>query len=128
MDLSYNNLSSKIPSGTQLQSFDASMYAGNELCDLWLPNRCLDEDSALDPGKDDANASEDKDQFITLGFYVRNYSANPSLNDSLITTFYICQPENTVKIRQWGSGVDPLMLKGAENLVEALVDFANLFT
>ncbi|KAK9181894.1 hypothetical protein WN944_025035 [Citrus x changshan-huyou] len=55
MDLSYNNLSGKIPSGTQLQSFNASTYAGNELCGLPLPNKRPDEDSALGPGKDDAN-------------------------------------------------------------------------
>ncbi|KAL9409801.1 hypothetical protein AB3S75_048095 [Citrus x aurantiifolia] len=70
MDLSYNNLSGKIPSGTQLQGFSTSMYAGNELCGLPLPNKCPDEDSAPGPGKDDANTSEDEDQFITLGFYV----------------------------------------------------------
>ncbi|KAH9646693.1 hypothetical protein KPL70_024949 [Citrus sinensis] len=70
MDLSYNNLSGKIPSGTQLQSFNASTYAGNELCGLPLPNKCPDEDLAPPPGKDDANTSEDEDQFITLGFYV----------------------------------------------------------
>ncbi|KAH9677430.1 hypothetical protein KPL71_025371 [Citrus sinensis] len=70
MDLSYNNLSGKIPSGTQLQSFNASTYAGNELCGLPLPNKCPDEDLAPRPGKDDANTPEEEDQFITLGFYV----------------------------------------------------------
>ncbi|KAJ0042373.1 hypothetical protein Pint_17592 [Pistacia integerrima] len=38
MDLSNNNFSGKIPIGTQLQSFNASVYAGNpELCGLPLP-------------------------------------------------------------------------------------------
>jgi len=73
LDLSYNNLSGKIPLGTQLQSFNASVYAGNlELCGLPLQNKCPDEDSAPCPGiEDDANTPEDEDdQFITLGFYM----------------------------------------------------------
>ncbi|XP_024047912.1 receptor-like protein EIX2 [Citrus clementina] len=75
MDLSYNNLSGKIPTVTQLQSFNDTVYAGNpELCGLPLPNKCRDEESAAGPGitegRDDADTSEDEDQFITLGFYV----------------------------------------------------------
>ncbi|KDO50394.1 hypothetical protein CISIN_1g0477971mg, partial [Citrus sinensis] len=73
LDLSYNSLSGKIPLGTQLQSFNASVYAGNlELCGLPLPNKCADEESTPSPGRDDdANTVEDEDnQFITLGFYV----------------------------------------------------------
>ncbi|XP_024042938.1 receptor-like protein EIX2 [Citrus clementina] len=73
LDLSYNNLSGKIPLGTQLQSFNASVYAGNlELCGLPLANMCLDEESTPSPGTDDdSNTLEDEDdQFITLGFYV----------------------------------------------------------
>ncbi|KAH9679459.1 hypothetical protein WN943_027303 [Citrus x changshan-huyou] len=73
LDLSYNSLSGKIPLGTQLQSFNASVYAGNlELCGLPLPNKCADEESTPSPGRDDdANTLEDEDdQFITLGFYV----------------------------------------------------------
>ncbi|GAY32567.1 hypothetical protein CUMW_281300, partial [Citrus unshiu] len=46
LDLSYNNLSGKIPLGTQLQSFNASVYAENlELCGLPLANMCPDEQS-----------------------------------------------------------------------------------
>ncbi|KAH9648764.1 hypothetical protein KPL70_025727 [Citrus sinensis] len=73
LDLSYNNLSGKIPLGTQLQSFNASVYAGNlELCGLPLANKCPDEESTPSPGTDDdADTLEDEDdQFITLGFYV----------------------------------------------------------
>ncbi|KAK9181123.1 hypothetical protein WN944_024260 [Citrus x changshan-huyou] len=73
LDLSYNSLSGKIPLGTHLQSFNASVYAGNlELCGLPLPNKCADEESTPSPGRDDdANTLEDDDdQFITLGFYV----------------------------------------------------------
>ena len=70
MDLSYNNLSGKIPTGTQLQSFNGSVYAGNpELCGLPLPNKCRDEESAPGPGmtegRDDADTSED-DMKISL--------------------------------------------------------------
>ncbi|KAH9648762.1 hypothetical protein KPL70_025726 [Citrus sinensis] len=73
LDLSSNNLSGKIPLGTQLQSFNASVYAGNpELCGLPLPNKCPDEESTPLPGRNDgANTLEDEDdQFMTLGFYV----------------------------------------------------------
>ncbi|KDO41677.1 hypothetical protein CISIN_1g047190mg [Citrus sinensis] len=73
MDLSYNNFSGKIPKGTQLQRFGASTYAGNpELCGLPLPNKCLDEESAPSPSRDDAyyTPDDDGDQFITLGFYM----------------------------------------------------------
>ncbi|GAY31732.1 hypothetical protein CUMW_287170, partial [Citrus unshiu] len=67
------DLSRKIPLGTQLQSFNVSVYAGNlELCGLPLANMCLDEESTPSPGTDDdSNTLEDEDdQFITLGFYV----------------------------------------------------------
>ncbi|GAY35366.1 hypothetical protein CUMW_278350 [Citrus unshiu] len=73
LDLSYNNLSGKIPLGTQLQSFNASVYAGNlELCGLPLANKCPDEESTPSPGTDDdSDTLEDEDdQLITLGFYV----------------------------------------------------------
>ncbi|KAL9411726.1 hypothetical protein AB3S75_045349 [Citrus x aurantiifolia] len=73
LDLSDNNSSGKIPLGTQIQSFNPSVYAGNlELCGLPLQNKCPDEESAPCPGiEDDANTPEDEDdQFITLGFYM----------------------------------------------------------
>ena len=41
LDLSYNNFSGRIPSGTQLQSFDAVRYIGNpQLCGDPLPKSC----------------------------------------------------------------------------------------
>ncbi|XP_048422017.1 receptor-like protein EIX1 isoform X2 [Pyrus x bretschneideri] len=41
LDLSHNNLVGKIPTGTQLQSFDPSVYAGNpQLCGPPLQNLC----------------------------------------------------------------------------------------
>ncbi|GLT58117.1 hypothetical protein SLA2020_310390 [Shorea laevis] len=40
LNLSDNQLSGKIPLGTQLQSFNASCYAGNKLCGLPLMDNC----------------------------------------------------------------------------------------
>ncbi|XP_047978835.1 putative receptor like protein 25 [Salvia hispanica] len=40
LDLSYNNLTGRIPEGTQLQSFNASSFAGNHLCGLPLTSNC----------------------------------------------------------------------------------------
>ncbi|KAJ6373682.1 hypothetical protein OIU78_029379 [Salix suchowensis] len=45
LNLSYNNLSGKIPSSTQLQSFDASAFKGNPaLCGLPVTHKCLGDD------------------------------------------------------------------------------------
>ncbi|KAJ0081811.1 hypothetical protein Patl1_10031 [Pistacia atlantica] len=66
MDLSNNNFSGKIPTGTQLQSFNASVYAGNpRLCGLPLPKKCVEE-----PPQGPATTDIPEDEFITLGFYV----------------------------------------------------------
>ncbi|KAK9206157.1 hypothetical protein WN943_016430 [Citrus x changshan-huyou] len=43
-------------------------------------------------------------------FQQGNYSTNPSSNTNMTTIFCTCQPENTVRIRRWGSGADPPML------------------
>ncbi|CAJ1952750.1 unnamed protein product [Sphenostylis stenocarpa] len=40
LDLSYNHLKGKIPTGTQLQTFDASNFIGNDLCGLPLAINC----------------------------------------------------------------------------------------
>ncbi|GLT28903.1 hypothetical protein SLA2020_038050 [Shorea laevis] len=40
LNLSDNQLTGAIPSSTQLQSFDASSYAGNQLCGLPLADNC----------------------------------------------------------------------------------------
>ena len=53
---------------------------------------------------------ENRHQQLNL-LLLGNCSANPSSNTSLIATFYTCQPENAVRIRWWGSGIDPSMLK-----------------
>ncbi|KAI5677862.1 hypothetical protein M9H77_08812 [Catharanthus roseus] len=71
-DVSDNNLSGKIPVGTQLQSFNASAYAGNlGLCGLPLPNLCPEDKRKTVPecnDQDSENAVED--DFIYSSFYV----------------------------------------------------------
>ena len=45
LDLSYNNLSGRIPSSTRLQSFDALNYIENpQLCGDPLPKHCIEEE------------------------------------------------------------------------------------
>ena len=73
LDLSNNNLSGKIPIGTQLQSFDAAVYAGNlELCGDPLPKTCPSDQEAIVPGIVEAASKQEDDQegFVTQGFYV----------------------------------------------------------
>ncbi|XP_021802982.1 receptor-like protein 12 [Prunus avium] len=66
LDLSYNNLSGKIPTGTQLQGFDPSVYGGNpQLCGPPLKKMCADRNEKID-----LSNQEDKDELITLGFYI----------------------------------------------------------
>ncbi|CAL2241510.1 unnamed protein product [Prunus armeniaca] len=71
LDLSYNNLSGKIPVGTQLQGFDPSVYAGNlQLCGPPLKKMCADEKERGPSEQTDFISQEDKDELITLGFYI----------------------------------------------------------
>ncbi|XP_034205238.1 receptor-like protein EIX2 [Prunus dulcis] len=66
LDLSYNNLSGEIPIGTQLQSFDPLDYAENPLlCGPPLKKMCANQNEPTDLSNE-----EDKDEFITLGFYM----------------------------------------------------------
>ncbi|VVA35927.1 Hypothetical predicted protein [Prunus dulcis] len=66
LDLSYNNLSGEIPTGTQLQSFNALDYAENPLlCGPPLKKMCANQNEPTDLSNE-----EDKDEFITLGFYI----------------------------------------------------------
>ncbi|KAM7489831.1 hypothetical protein LguiB_027315 [Lonicera macranthoides] len=68
LDLSSNNFSGKIPLGTQLQTFNASVYAGNDkLCGLPLPLCPEDELTSFPPPNDHRKAEE---TFVTTGFYV----------------------------------------------------------
>ncbi|XP_068337221.1 receptor-like protein EIX2 [Pyrus communis] len=67
LDLSHNNLIGKIPTGTQLQSFDPSVYAGNQLCGPPLQNLC----DGVEIVPDQVSNEEDKDdQLIRYGFYI----------------------------------------------------------
>ncbi|CAI9782626.1 unnamed protein product [Fraxinus pennsylvanica] len=68
LDLSYNNLTGKIPLSTQLQSFDSSVYAGNnQLCGDPLAE-CPPDPSVTDHGK--VNIVEEDDRFINRDFYI----------------------------------------------------------
>ncbi|CAA2980194.1 receptor 12 [Olea europaea subsp. europaea] len=69
LDLSNNNLTGMIPLGTQLQSFDPSMYAGNsQLCGLPLAE-CPRESPKPDHGHG-SKIEEDDDEFISREFYI----------------------------------------------------------
>ncbi|XP_059629142.1 receptor-like protein EIX2 [Cornus florida] len=75
LNLSYNNLYGRIPASTQLQSFDAASYIGNqELCGLPLPKKCPGDDTdAVDPSSvDDCQKDNNiqEDNFITPEFYI----------------------------------------------------------
>ena len=78
LDLSNNNLSSQIPQGTQLQSFNIDSYKGNPaLCGLPLQKKCSKDEIKQDSP---TNSIEDKIQqdgndmwfyvSIVLGFIV----------------------------------------------------------
>ncbi|CAL8122720.1 unnamed protein product [Prunus armeniaca] len=67
LDFSFNNLYGEIPIGTQLQSFDTSVYVGNpQLCGPPLKNMCADQNVHTNL----SNREDDKDELITLGFYI----------------------------------------------------------
>ncbi|ESR65574.1 hypothetical protein CICLE_v10010312mg [Citrus x clementina] len=60
LNLSNNNLVGKIPSSTQLQSFGASSFAGNDLCGDPLSN-CT-EKNVLVPEDENGDGNEDDDE------------------------------------------------------------------
>ena len=72
LDLSSNNLSGKIPSGTQLQTRDPVAYLGNpELCGAPLAKKCPGEEEPTVSGATEDHADDqEKDEFITRGFYI----------------------------------------------------------
>ncbi|XP_061367775.1 receptor-like protein EIX2 [Gastrolobium bilobum] len=71
MNLSCNNLSGKIPVSTQLQSFDASTYEGNNgLCGSPLTNHCPGDVVSTTGSTDKNGTNEDEDELITIGFYI----------------------------------------------------------
>ncbi|XP_020977706.1 LRR receptor-like serine/threonine-protein kinase FLS2 [Arachis ipaensis] len=68
LDLSYNDLSGEIPLGTQLQTRDASDYAGNpKLCGAPLNNTCPIHGHQI--SEHDADGDDDE-QFVSEGFYI----------------------------------------------------------
>ncbi|VAI68822.1 unnamed protein product [Triticum turgidum subsp. durum] len=67
MNLSYNNLSGKIPTGNQLQTFDASDYIGNiGLCGYPLTNNCTGNSSSRPTHVDHGDGSEDISLYLGL--------------------------------------------------------------
>ncbi|KAM7489407.1 hypothetical protein LguiB_026891 [Lonicera macranthoides] len=68
LDLSSNNFSGKISRSTKHDTFNVSMYAGNDkLCWLPLPRCPKDESTSFPPPNDHGKA---EDIFVTTGFYV----------------------------------------------------------
>ncbi|KAK4607134.1 hypothetical protein RGQ29_001095 [Quercus rubra] len=85
LNLRNNNLSGRIPTGTQLSTFNASTYEGNpNLCGFPLPKNCLGEETPQNPtvngSSGDASMQDEKDGFITQGFYVITLSITGALN------------------------------------------------
>ncbi|RYR60527.1 hypothetical protein Ahy_A04g017586 [Arachis hypogaea] len=67
LDLSYNALSGEIPLGTQLQTRDASAYAGNpKLCGPPLNKTCTIHGHQIS----EHDADGDDEQFVSEGFYI----------------------------------------------------------
>ncbi|XP_015962722.3 receptor-like protein EIX2 isoform X3 [Arachis duranensis] len=67
LDMSYNDLSGEIPLGTQLQTRDASAYAGNpKLCGAPLNNTCPIHGHQIS----EHDADGDDEQFVNEGFYI----------------------------------------------------------
>ncbi|XP_074284142.1 receptor-like protein EIX2 [Silene latifolia] len=72
MNVSNNNLSGEIPVSTQLQSFDASSYAGNAgLCGAPLPSCSKDQAPSYVPKGDITSVRNKDDDFgFFLGLYI----------------------------------------------------------
>ncbi|MED6159919.1 hypothetical protein PIB30_046750 [Stylosanthes scabra] len=73
LDLSYNHLEGKVPIGTQLQSFEASNFVGNELCGPPLLLNCTMDGEVLDDGDAKDNEKERKNHavnwlFVSMAF------------------------------------------------------------
>ncbi|PRQ35696.1 putative leucine-rich repeat domain, L domain-containing protein [Rosa chinensis] len=90
-NVSYNNLGGRIPSGTQLQSFNASAFEGNQLCGAPLPNKCQTTEGADAPDMSTPDADNKEHQIPW--FYV-------SVALGYITGFWgVCGP--LVLMRKW---------------------------
>ena len=73
--MSNNNLSGKIPIGSQLNTITAAAYEGNPgLCGAPLPKSCsgkeTSQNSIVNKSNEHDGKQDDEDGFITLGFYV----------------------------------------------------------
>ncbi|KAL5804173.1 hypothetical protein ACOSQ3_030973 [Xanthoceras sorbifolium] len=65
--LTNNKLIGRIPSGTQFQSFDASWFAGNQLCGSPLPKKCTE---TVLPPDDESEEGDDGNEKEVDWFYV----------------------------------------------------------
>ncbi|KAK7306862.1 hypothetical protein VNO77_44822 [Canavalia gladiata] len=69
LNLSYNDLTGQIPLGTQLQSFNASSYAGNPgLCGAPLPINCTEDTDTVDVSNQ--HGGHNDDDFETDSLYL----------------------------------------------------------
>ncbi|XP_044505669.1 receptor-like protein EIX2 [Mangifera indica] len=124
MDLSYNNFSGKIPTGTQLQSFNASVYEGNPgLCGLPLPKKCPGEVPGQAPSTTEGKIRED--EFLSLGFYV-------SLSLGFIVGFWgvcgtlvLCQSWRHAYFKFLGDMKDRIYVKAVINFAKLKQRFNN---
>lgn len=70
LDFSYNNFSGKIPSSTQLRSFKAVSYIGNDgLCGAPLTKICPEDEEESDKGKHAIQENEEEDEMPWF-FYI----------------------------------------------------------
>ncbi|KHG11139.1 brassinosteroid insensitive 1 -like protein [Gossypium arboreum] len=78
LNLSFNNLSGVIPLSTQLQSFDSSCYAGNQLCGFPVPNMCPDNGTIHGVGHGGGNGNENETDWfwsrLVVGFVIGFWS------------------------------------------------------
>ncbi|MED6210447.1 hypothetical protein PIB30_064216 [Stylosanthes scabra] len=68
LDLSYNYLEGKIPTGTQLQTLEASGFVGNNLCGLPLLLSCTKEGEVPDDANDNNGKERKKHHGVNLFF------------------------------------------------------------
>ncbi|EXB29183.1 Receptor-like protein 12 [Morus notabilis] len=70
-NVSFNNLSGEIPLSTQLQSFNASSFIGNQLCGLPLPNKCrADHNTSVEDTEDEEGDKDEEEYWFRLGVAV----------------------------------------------------------
>ncbi|XP_031266168.1 receptor-like protein EIX2 [Pistacia vera] len=102
LNLSNNNLTRRIPSSTQLSGFDASCFAGNQLCGPPLPNNCIVPTPTINNqnrGEKDGNEDEVNWFFVSmvLGFIVGFWSFIDSLLISQRWRYLYCEFLNSLQ-------------------------------